>query len=98
MPMSLCDYPIKTDQVDHGWKYRVVFKIDCDYEELVQAIDLDYVRRVSDLKVSCYTDSTNELENWLEPDFSEFCENVLNPELAESCSYAMVYRKKGAKP
>lgn len=98
MPMSLCDYPIKTDQVDHGWKYRVVFTIDCDYEELVQAIDLDYVKKGSDLKVSCYTDSSNELENWLEPEYDKFCENVLNPELAESCSYAMVYRKKGVKP
>ena len=98
MPMSLCDYPIATDQVKHQYKYRIVFTIDCDYEELVEAIDLDYVRRGNDLKVSCYTNSTNELENWLEPDISEICENVLNPELAESCSYAMVYRKKGAKP
>ena len=94
--MSLCDYPIHTDQVEHDWKYRVVFTIDVDYEELVQAIDLDYIRRGSDLKVSCYTDSTKELESWLHPDYSVFCENVLNPELAESCSYAVVYRKRGA--
>ena len=97
MAMSLCDYPISIDQMDHGWNYRVIFTIDCDYEELVQAIDLDYVRRGSDLKVSCYTNSTQELESWLHPDFSTFCENVLNPELAESCSYAVVYKKKGLK-
>ena len=48
MAMSLCDYKIHTDQVIHPYKYRVVFTIDCDYEELEQAIDLDYVRRKSD--------------------------------------------------
>ena len=42
MPMSLCDYPIRTDQMDHDWNFRVVFTIDCDYEELVEATDLDY--------------------------------------------------------
>ena len=98
MGMSLCDYPIHTDQVEHQYKYRVVFTIDCDYEELVQAIDLDYVRRKSDLKVSCYTNSTQELESWLDPDFTTFCENVLNPDLAESCSYVMVYRKPRRGP
>ena len=36
MSMSLCDYKIHTDQVKHPYKYRVVFTIDCDYEELVQ--------------------------------------------------------------
>ena len=97
MPMSLCDYPIRTDQMDHDWKFRVVFTIDCDYEELVEAIDLDYVRRGNDLKVSCYTDSQIELESWLEPEYDKFCENVLNPELAESCSFATVYRKKCQK-
>jgi len=97
MPMSLCDYPIRTDQMDHDWKFRVVFTIDCDYEELVEAIDLDYVRRGNDLKVSCYTDSQIELESWLDPEYEKFCENVLNPTLAESCSYAMVYRKKCQK-
>ena len=98
MGMSLCDYPIHTDQVIHPYKYRVVFTIDADYLELVEAIDLDYVRRKNDLKVSCYTNSTQELESWLHPDFSSFCENVLNPELAESCSYAMVYRKPRRGP
>ena len=68
-----------------------------DYEELVEAIGLDYVRRGSDLKVSCYTDKKHELESWLEPEYDKFCENVLNPELAESCSYAVVYKKKGLK-
>ncbi len=97
MGMSLCDYPIHTDQVEHQYKYRVVFTIDCDYQELVEANDLDFVRRGNDLKVSCYTNSTQELESWLHPDFNEFCENVLNPELAESCSYAMVYRKRGVR-
>ena len=52
MPMSLCDYPIRTDQMDHDWNYRVVFTIDCDYEELVDATGLDFVRRGTDLKVS----------------------------------------------
>ena len=97
MAMSLCDYPISIDQLDHGWNYRVIFTIDCDYEELVEAIGLDYVRRGSDLKVSCYTNKKDELENWLEPEYDKFCENVLNPELAESCSYAVVYKKKGLK-
>jgi hypothetical protein len=97
MPMSLCDYPIRTDQMDHDWNYRVVFTIDCDYEELVDAIGLDFVRRGTDLKVSCYTDSQTELESWLEPEYDKFCENVLNPELAESCSFATVYRKKCLK-
>ena len=98
MAMSLCDYPIKTDQTKHQYKYRIVFTIDCDYEELVQAIDLDYVRRGSDLKVSCYTNSNNQLESWLEPEYDKFCGNVLNEELAESCSYAMVYRKPLSGP
>ena len=97
MAMSLCDYPISIDQLDHGWNYRVIFTIDCDYEELVEANGLDYVRRGSDLKVSCYTNKKDELENWLEPEYDKFCENVLNPELAESCSYAVVYKKKGLK-
>ena len=97
MPMSLCDYPIRTDKMDHDWNYRVVFTIDCDYEELVDAIGLDFIRRGSDLKVSCYTDSKTELESWLEPEYDKFCENVLNPELAESCSFATVYRKKCLK-
>jgi len=97
MPMSLCDYPIAIDKMDHDWNYRVVFTIDCDYEELVEAIDLDYVRRGSDLKVSCYTDSKLELESWLDLDCEKFCDNVLNPTLAESCSSAKVYRKKCQK-
>jgi len=97
MAMSLCDYPISIDQLDHGWNYRVIFTIDCDYEELVEANGFDYVRRGNDLKVSCYTNKKEELESWLEPEYDKFCENVLNPELAESCSYAVVYKKKGLK-
>ena len=97
MPMSLIDYPISIDQLDHGWNYRVIFTIDCDFEELVQANGLDYCKRGSDLKVSYYTNNKEELESWLEPEYDKFCENVLNPELAESCSYAVVYKKKGLK-
>ena len=88
MPMSLCDYPIRTDQMDHDWKFRVVFTIDCDYEELVEAIDLDYVRRGSDLKVSCYTDSQTELESWLDMTNSV---KMFYPKLyAESCILQLV--------
>ena len=91
--MTLAGIQFKTASYSQESYIMVVFTIDCDYEELVQAIDLDYVRRKSDLKVSCYTNSTQELESWLDPDFTTFCENVLNPDLAESCSYVMVYRK-----
>ena len=72
--------------------------IDIEATKSNKLIDLDFVRRGNDLKVSCYTNSTQELECWLHPDFSTFCENVLNPELAESCSYVMVYRKPRRGP
>ena len=43
---------IKTNELK-----KVIFTIDIDYEELVDAIGLDYTKRGSDLKVSVYLDN-----------------------------------------
>tara|TARA_R100000664_G_scaffold2544_2_gene6291 strand:+ start:125 stop:433 length:309 start_codon:yes stop_codon:yes gene_type:complete len=70
---------------------KVIFTIDLDYKELVDAIGLDYTKRGTDLKVSVYLDD-QEMEEWFDKDAYNFAFNCLNPELAESCSSFKIYK------
>ena len=79
---------IKTEELK-----KVIFTIDIDYEELVDAIGLDYTKRGSDLKVSVYLDK-DEMEEYFSNDPYNFAFNCLNPELAESCSSFKIYKMK----
>ena len=69
---------------------KIIFTIDSDYEELVDAIGLDYSRSGSDLKIKMFLDKA-ELKRVYNPDPYNFAFNTLNPELAESCSEAKIY-------
>ena len=69
---------------------KIIFTIDCDYEELVDAIGLDYSRSGSDLKIKMFLDKA-ELKRVYDPDPYNFAFNTLNPELAETCSDAKIY-------
>ncbi len=90
--MTLAGIQFKTASYSQESYIMVVFTIDCDYEELVEAIDLDYIRRGSDLKVRAYFDSLDELREYYDPEPHWFCTNVFNEELAESCSKAVLYK------
>ena len=70
---------------------KVIFTIDIDYEELVDAVGLDYTKRGSDIKVSVYLDE-DEIEEYFDKDPYNFAFNCLNPELAESCSDFKIYK------
>ena len=70
---------------------KVIFTIDIDYEELIDAIGLDYTKRGTDLKVSIYLDN-QEMEDYFNKDPYKFAFNCLNPELAESCSSFKIYK------
>jgi len=69
---------------------KIIFTIDCDYEELVDAIGLDYSRHGTDLKIKIFLDQS-ELKRVFDPDPYNFAFNTLNPELAETCSDAKIY-------
>ena len=69
---------------------KIIFTIDSDYLELVDAIGLDYSRSGSDLKIKIFMDKV-ELKKYYDPDPYNFAFNTLNPELAESCSEAKIY-------
>lgn len=69
---------------------KIIFTIDSDYEELVDAIGLDYSRSGSDLKIKMFLDKA-ELKRVYNPDPYNFAFNTLNPELAETCSDAKIY-------
>ena len=69
---------------------KVIFTIDSDYLELVEAIDLDYKKFGSDLKIKIFLDA-EEFRSFYDPDPYNFAFNTLNPELAESCSDAKIY-------
>ena len=68
----------------HKFK-KVVFTIDIDYLELVEALDLDHIKKGTDIKIITFLDS-QEFKSFYDPDPYNFCFNTLNPELAESCS------------
>ena len=70
---------------------KVIFTLDIDYLELVDAIGLDYTKRGTDLKVSVYLDQ-QEMEEYFDNDPYNFAFNWLNPELAESCSDFKIYK------
>tara|TARA_B100000085_G_scaffold277225_1_gene297368 strand:- start:634 stop:924 length:291 start_codon:yes stop_codon:yes gene_type:complete len=81
---------IKTfDFTKHKCK-KVIFTIDSDYTELVEAVDLEYTKRGYDLKVKTFLDA-EDLQSFYDPDPYIFAFNTLNPELAESCSDAKIY-------
>ena len=90
--MTLASIQFKTASYSQESYIMCVFTIDCDYEELVEAIDLDYIRRGSDLKVRAYFDTLEELQEYYDPEPDEFCSNVFNEELGESCSKAVLYK------
>ena len=69
---------------------KIIFTIDSDYLELVEAIGLDYKKFGSDLKIKIFLDS-QEFQQFYDPDAYNFAFNTLNPELAESCSDAKIY-------
>jgi len=70
---------------------KVIFTLDIDYLELVDAIGLDYTKKGTDLKVSVYLDK-QEMEEYFDNDPYNFAFNTLNPELAESCSSFKIYK------
>ena len=70
---------------------KVIFTLDIDYLELVDATGLDYTERGTDLKVSVYLDK-QEMEEYYNKDPYNFAFNCLNPELAESCSSFKIYK------
>ena len=73
----------------HKFK-KVIFTIDSDYQELVEAVGLDYSKNGYDLKVKTMLDP-EEFKNFYSPDPIEFCSNTLNWELGESCSEFHIY-------
>ena len=70
---------------------KVIFTLDIDYLELVDAVGLDYTKRGTDLKVSVYLDQ-DEIKEYFNNDPYNFAFNCLNPELAESCSDYKIYK------
>tara|TARA_R100001440_G_scaffold6402_1_gene13251 strand:+ start:669 stop:962 length:294 start_codon:yes stop_codon:yes gene_type:complete len=70
---------------------KVIFTLDIDYLELVDAVGLDYTRKGTDLKVSVYLDK-EEMQEFYDKDSYNFAFNCLNPELAESCSDFKIYK------
>lgn len=77
------------DFTTHKYK-KVIFTIDSDYTELVEAVDLEYTKKGYDLKVKTFLDA-EEFRRFYDPDPYNFAFNTLNPELAESCSDAKIY-------
>ena len=77
------------DFTNHKCK-KIIFTIDSDYLELVEAIGLDYSKFGSDLKIKIFLDA-EEFRRFYNPDPYNFAFNTLNPELAESCSDAKIY-------
>ena len=73
----------------HKFK-KVIFTIDSDYQELVEAVGLDYSKKGYDLKVKTMLDP-EEFKRFYSPDPIEFCSNTLNWELGESCSEVHIY-------
>ena len=76
-------------KLNHEFK-KIIFTIDCDYEELVDAIGLDYSRSGTDLKIKIFLDQ-EEFKKFYSKDEVEFCSNTLNWELGESCSEVHIY-------
>ena len=70
---------------------KVIFTLDIDYLELVDAVGLDYTKKGTDLKVSVYLDR-EEMTEYFDKDPYNFAFNCLNPELAESCSNFKIYK------
>ena len=77
---------IKTNELK-----KVIFTLDIDYLELVDAIGLDFSTSGNDLKVSVYLDQ-DEMKEYFDNDPYNFAFNCLNPELAESCSKFKIYK------
>ena len=73
----------------HKYK-KVIFSIDSDFTELVEAVDLEFTKRGSDLKIKTFLDD-KEFKRFYSPDPIEFCSNTLNWELGESCSEVNIY-------
>ena len=73
----------------HKYK-KVIFTIDSDYTELVEAVDLEFTKKGSDLKIKTFLDD-KEFKRFYSPDPIEFCSNTLNWELGESCSEVNIY-------
>ena len=72
---------------------HLVFTIDSDFTELVDAIGLDYTKYGTDIKVSVKLPA-DEVEQYFDEDPEIFCANVLNETLAETCSKVTVRNAK----
>ena len=73
----------------HKFK-KVIFTIDSDYQELVEAVGLDYSKNGYDLKIKIFLDQ-EEFKKFYSKDEVTFCSNTLNWELGESCSEVHIY-------
>ena len=69
---------------------KVIFTIDSDFTELVEAVGLEYKKFGSDLKIKTFLDA-EELRRFYDPDPENFAFNALNPELSETCSEVHIY-------
>ena len=69
---------------------KIIFTIDSDYLELVDAIGLDYKKFGSDLKIKIFLDAA-EFRRTYNPNPENFAFNALNPELSETCSEFHIY-------
>ena len=103
--MSIEQTRARREHVAKSGTYDVYFEIDCDCEELLDAIGLDYTRSEDD-------DTQNEVKIVLNKD--EFCDvfetvqflklneqvaasRILNYELAEYTTKATIYKPNGDK-
>ena len=64
---------------------QVIFSIDLDLEELIEHIQMPYLKTESSLEIFCIL-KAQELKEYFSEDPQEFCKNVFNPEFAETCS------------
>ena len=70
---------------------KVIFTLDIDYLELIEAVGLKHTIKGNDVKVLVLLD-TEELEEYFNNDPYIFASNCLNEELGESCSDFRIYK------
>ncbi len=70
---------------------KVIFTLDIDYLELIEAVGLKHTVRGNDVKVLVLLDS-EEMEEYYNEDPYIFASNCLNEELGESCSEFRIYK------
>tara|TARA_R100001440_G_C2489950_1_gene114880 strand:+ start:539 stop:832 length:294 start_codon:yes stop_codon:yes gene_type:complete len=70
---------------------KVIFTLDIDYLELIEAVDLKHTVRGNDVKVLVLLDS-EEMEEYYDKEAYIFASNCLNEELGQSCSDFRIYK------